>query len=64
LRALTASGAYLCETEAVLGTIAPGKYADLAAFGEEPFALTPELLRDLPIDLTIAGGRLVHDTID
>ena len=64
LRALTASGAYLCGNEASLGTIAPGKYADLTAFGADPFAVAPEALRDLPVDLTLAGGRIVHDRID
>jgi predicted amidohydrolase YtcJ len=64
LQALTSSGAYLCGTEAVLGTLTPGKYADLIAFGEDPFAVNPEALTTLPIDLTVAGGRIVHNHID
>jgi predicted amidohydrolase YtcJ len=63
LRALTTSGAYLCGSEASVGTLAPGKYADAVAFGEDPFSVEAEALRDLPIDLTLAGGRVAHSTL-
>jgi len=64
LRALTSSGAYVCGSEQSAGTIAPGKYADAIAFGEDPFAADPEALRTIPVDLTLAGGAIVHNHID
>jgi predicted amidohydrolase YtcJ len=64
IRALTSGGAFVCGSEHVVGTIAPGKYADAIAFGEDPFAADPEVLRTIPIDLTLAGGRVVHNRIE
>jgi predicted amidohydrolase YtcJ len=64
MRALTCSGAYLCGSERNVGTIAVGKYADVVAFGEDPLRADPEALKTLPIDLTLAGGRIVHNRIE
>jgi predicted amidohydrolase YtcJ len=63
LRALTASGAYVCFNERQLGTIAAGKLADAIAFAEDPFTIAPDRLRDLQVDFTLAGGRAVHDRL-
>jgi predicted amidohydrolase YtcJ len=43
------------------GTLAPGKLADLVVLGEDPFAIPPERLREVKVDLTLVGGRVVFD---
>ncbi len=64
LRALTASGAYVCFNEQRLGTITPGKHADAIAFAEDPFTIDPTRLRDLEVDFTMSGGAAVHDRLN
>jgi predicted amidohydrolase YtcJ len=60
LRAQTANAAFAGFQEAKLGTLVPGKLADIAVLAEDPFAFPPDQFRDLPVDLTITGGRVVH----
>jgi predicted amidohydrolase YtcJ len=64
LHALTAAGAYVCQSEHATGTLTVGKYADAVAFGKDPFTVEPEALRTLPVDLTLANGRVLHNLID
>ncbi len=47
--------------EEVLGTIEPGKLADLVVFGGDYMTWPEDDLSDLPILLTIVGGRIVYD---
>lgn len=60
LRAQTASAAFLGFVEDRLGTLEPGKLADVAVLGEDPFAFPAERFAELPVDMTISGGRVVH----
>ena len=60
LRAQTANAAYLGQEERRLGTLEPGKLADVAVLGEDPFTFPTDRFRELPVDLTISGGRVVH----
>jgi predicted amidohydrolase YtcJ len=60
LRAQTANAAYLGQEEQRLGTLEPGKLADVAVLGEDPFTFPTDRFRELPVDLTISGGRVVH----
>jgi predicted amidohydrolase YtcJ len=60
LRGQTANAAWVGFQERTLGSLEPGKLADIAVFAEDPFTFPPERYRELPFDLTIAGGRVVH----
>jgi predicted amidohydrolase YtcJ len=60
LRAQTANAAFTGFQEAKLGALEAGKLADIAVLAEDPFAFPPDRFRDLPVDLTITGGRIVH----
>jgi len=60
LRAQTANAAYTGFQEAKLGSLEPGKLADVAVLAEDPFVFPPDRFRELPVDLTITGGRVVH----
>jgi len=42
------------------GSISPGKLADLAVVSEDPFASEPELVKDIKVDKTVLGGRIVY----
>jgi predicted amidohydrolase YtcJ len=60
LRAQTVNAAYTGFQESKLGSLEPGKLADVAVLVEDPFVFPPDRFRDLPVDLTITGGRIVH----
>ena len=44
-----------------LGSIAPGRLADLVAYPLDPLAADPDRLLDLSPSFTIVGGRTAHD---
>jgi predicted amidohydrolase YtcJ len=60
LRAQTANAAFTGFQETKLGTLEPGKLADVAVLAEDPFSFPPDRFKELPVDLTIVGGRVVH----
>ncbi|WP_172327458.1 amidohydrolase [Mangrovicoccus sp. HB161399] len=62
LRAYTAGGAWAAHREHVTGTIRPGLAADLAVLGGDIEATEPAGIPALGIDLTICGGRIIHDS--
>jgi len=43
------------------GTLEPGKLADLVVFAADLFELPPRRILTTPVDLTIVGGRVVHE---
>jgi hypothetical protein len=60
-RTYTANGAYVGFDEELKGSLEVGKLGDVAVFADDPFGLDVERLPDLEADLTIVGGRVVHD---
>ncbi|MGP4014312.1 amidohydrolase [Saccharopolyspora sp. 5N708] len=44
-----------------LGTIEPGKHADLAVLDADPLTVEPRSIRDIGVDMTIVDGRVVHE---
>ncbi len=61
LTAYTASGAYANFLDGLLGTLEPGKYADLVVLSDDLFALAPEDLDRVRVDLTMVEGRVVFE---
>jgi predicted amidohydrolase YtcJ len=43
------------------GTLEPGKLADLVVFAKDLFAVEPRALLDVPVDMTVVGGRVVFE---
>ncbi|MND00769.1 hypothetical protein D3C83_194970 [compost metagenome] len=43
-----------------VGTIEPGKLADIAVLSADPLTVADDDLRDIRSCLTIVGGRIVH----
>jgi hypothetical protein len=60
LRAQTLGAAFAGFQERKLGTLQPGKLADVTVLAEDPFTFPPDRFKDLPVDLTITGGRIVY----
>jgi predicted amidohydrolase YtcJ len=48
-------------TERQKGSITTGKLADLVLLSGDPFTTEPAALRDLRVDLTTSGGRVVFE---
>jgi hypothetical protein len=55
----TLGAAYAGFEEAVKGSIAPAKLADLVVLSGDPTAVTPRNMRTLEVSMTIIGGDIV-----
>jgi hypothetical protein len=60
LRLYTAGSAWFSFEEDTLGSLEPGKLADLAVLSDDYFAVPEEQMPHLESLLTIVGGRPVH----
>jgi predicted amidohydrolase YtcJ len=56
----TMGGAYADFAENKKGSLEPGKFADLAVWHDNPYSAKPADLLNLTIDLTMVGGKVVH----
>lgn len=63
IRAYTLTGAYKMRREDELGSIAPGKLADLTVLGENLFAIDPHDIWQVPVEATMMDGRFTHLTL-
>jgi predicted amidohydrolase YtcJ len=58
LRAITVGAAYTLGLDGEIGSIETGKKADFAILGDDPAAVAPEVLHDVPVLGTVSGGRI------
>ncbi|WP_296706105.1 amidohydrolase [Rhodoblastus sp.] len=58
LRAVTIEAAYSWRQEDRIGSIAPGKIANFTVLGEDPYAVDPMKLRDIPVWGTVFEGGI------
>jgi predicted amidohydrolase YtcJ len=61
LIAHTRSNAYLFFRENALGSIQPGRFADLVVTDKDYLTVPAEQIKDIKSVLTIVGGRIVYD---
>lgn len=61
LDAYTRGSAYAEFAEQDKGTLAAGRLADLVVFGRDLFRVPPREILTTPVDLTVAGGRVVFE---
>ena len=61
LTAYTAGGAYANGQEHVVGTLEPGKLADLVVLSGDVFAVDPVAIEGLQVDATLVEGKVVYE---
>ena len=59
LRMVTTDAAYTLGVENLVGSIAPGKFADFVVLDQSPLEVPPEKIRDIKIWGTVLGGRVL-----
>jgi len=59
IRLYTINAAYHSFDEEVMGSIEVGKYADFVVLGDDILNVPSERIINVPIDMTIVGGRIV-----
>jgi predicted amidohydrolase YtcJ len=67
LRLYTAANGWFLNEESLLGTVEPGKYADLAVLSADYFdarAVSDEGIKGVRSVLTLVGGQIVHGDAD
>jgi predicted amidohydrolase YtcJ len=60
LRMATEKCGWFIDLEAKVGTLEPGKYADLIVLSHDYFAVPEDEIRTLTSVLTLVGGRIVY----
>ncbi len=60
IRLYTVNAAYQSFDEDRLGSLEVGKLADLVVLGEDIFTTPTEKIIDIPVDMTLVEGRVVH----
>jgi predicted amidohydrolase YtcJ len=60
LRAYTVNNAWVAGEEAMKGSLAAGKLADIVVLDRDPFAVPPSALKDIRVVYTIVGGKRVR----
>ena len=61
LKIYTQNGAYAGFEEDIKGSITRGKLADMVVLAEDPTAVDPMTIKDIPIQQTIIGGKAVYE---
>ncbi len=58
LYAITLGAAYTLKLDGEIGSVEPGKVADFAVLGDDPTAVDPMAIKDVPVLGTVSGGRV------
>ena len=61
LRAVTRDAAWQCHSDHEVGTLEPGKFADLVMLESDPLAVEPDSISDIQVLETWMGGRRVFN---
>lgn len=59
LKMMTFNAAYLLHRDHEIGSIRVGKRADFAVLAHDPLAVDPMTIKDIPVQATILGGRVL-----
>ena len=61
VEAYTMGSAYAEFQDSVKGSITPGKLADMVILSDDIFTIDPKLIRDVTVERTIVGGKIVFE---
>jgi predicted amidohydrolase YtcJ len=61
IRSVTRNAAWACHSETELGSLEPGKLADLVILGNDPRTVEPTTISDIPISETWVNGDRVYE---
>ncbi|MBN2289479.1 MAG: amidohydrolase family protein, partial [Candidatus Glassbacteria bacterium] len=61
LRLYTINAAYQSFDEDLLGSVEPGKCADLVVLGEDILSVPAERIIEIPVEMTLVGGKVVFE---
>jgi predicted amidohydrolase YtcJ len=61
VEAYTTGAAYSCFMEHHVGTLEPGKYADLVVLSDDIFSIDPVEIENVHVDLTMVEGEVVFE---
>ena len=57
----TTNAAYASFEEGIKGSITPGKLADVVLLSDDPTRTPPEQIKDIKVEMTIIGGKVVWE---
>jgi len=60
LQMLTIEPAWAVSQEEVIGSLRPGKFADVVILSDNPLAVEPDTIKDLTVLMTMVGGRVEY----
>ena len=60
IRAITMGTAYMNFDEKKKGSLEVGKLADMVVLGRDILTIDPNEIRDIPIEMTVIGGKVVY----
>jgi len=60
VEAYTMGSAYAEFQEKEKGSITPGKLADMVLLSDDIFAIRPDTIKDVTVELTVVGGKVVY----
>ena len=63
IAAFTINPAIASREEHVKGTLREGKFADLVVLSRDPFKVRSGDMRTIKVDMTVVGGRVVHENL-
>ena len=60
LKLYTINAAYHTFEESILGSIEPGKLADLVVLGKDILEVPTSTIKDIPVEITMVGGKIAY----
>jgi predicted amidohydrolase YtcJ len=63
LELYTTNAARIAFEEQEKGSLQVGKLGDFVVLAEDPFAMDPGQIKDIPVDMTIIGGDVVYERV-
>jgi predicted amidohydrolase YtcJ len=57
---MTREAAYAIFREEEIGSLKPGKLADLIILSNNPLAVDPDAIKDITLSMTMVGGQVVY----